>query len=128
AHGTCLVGAARPTKGGTEGSTGPCSLARTAPRLGRPPTEARDLFGQPVVHCTASWPPVAPTTERMTTNWSIRAAIWGKTSPICTPGTWVEIGLNSPRISSGASGLMSHMSWWGGPPPRQILMTDLCDD
>ena len=37
---------------------------------------------QPEVHWNASCPPVAPTTERMTTHLSMRAAIWGKTSPI----------------------------------------------
>ena len=50
----------------------------------------------------------------------------GKTSPIWMPGTLVAIGLNSPRISTGASVLMSHMSWCGGPPPRKMLMTALC--
>ncbi len=40
-------------------------------------------------------------------------------------GTLVPIGLNSPRISVGASVLMSHMSWCGGPPPRKMLMTAL---
>src|SRR5207253_1664252 len=118
-------GAASPTNGGTEGSTGPCSLATSAPMLGRPPTVARDFFGQPDVHCKASCPPVDPTTERMATNLSIRAAIFGKTSPICRPGTRVAIGLNSPRISAGAEVLISHMSWCGGPPPRKTLITDL---
>ena len=50
----------------------------------------------------------------------------GKTSQIWMPGTLVLIGLNSPRISPGASVLMSHMSWCGGPPPRKMLMTALC--
>ncbi len=36
------------------------------------------------------------------------------------PGTLVEIGLNSPRIPSGASGFMSHMSRWLGPPFKKI--------
>src|SRR2546423_8079721 len=53
------------------------------------------------------------------------AAIRGKTSQIWTPATLVAIGLNSPRISEGASVLMSHMSWCGGPPPRKMLMTAL---
>ncbi len=78
------------------------------------------------MHCTASWPPVAPTIERMTTHLSMRAAISGKVSPMRMPGTFVSIGLNSPRISGGASVLMSHMSWWDGPPPRKTLMTALC--
>ena len=33
-----------------------------------------------------------------------------------TPGTDVAIGLNSPRISAGASGFMSKVSRWLGPP------------
>ena len=35
-HGLCVVGAARPTNGGTDGSVGPCSREITAPMLGRP--------------------------------------------------------------------------------------------
>ena len=34
-------------------------------------------------------------------------------------------GLNSPRMSAGASGFMSHMSWCGGPPCCQMKMTFL---
>ncbi len=109
-QGMCCVGAARPTNGGTDGSTGPWSLATTAPRLGRPPIAASDSWSQPDMHCTASWPPLAPTTERMTAHLSMRAASCGKTSQIWMPGTLVAIGLNSPRISAGASVLMSHMS------------------
>ena len=33
----------------------------------------------------------------------------------------VAIGLNSPRISVGASGFMSHMSRWLGPPLRNRI-------
>ena len=44
---------------------------------------------------------------------SIRPASRGKTSQISTPGTLVAIGLNSPRISAGASGLRSNVSWCG---------------
>ncbi len=51
-------------------------------------------------------------------NLSIIAAIFGNSSPIWMPGTLVLIGLNSPRISAGASGLRSHMSRCGGPPGR----------
>jgi hypothetical protein len=39
------------------------------------------------------------------------------------PCTFVEIGENSPRISVGASGFMSHMSSWLGPPRIQRMMT-----
>ncbi len=34
------------------------------------------------------------------------------------PGTFVWIGRNSPRYSTGACGLRSHMSRWDGPPGR----------
>jgi hypothetical protein len=73
----------------------------------------------------ASWRSGAPTRERMTTHLSMRAAMRVNTSPIWTPGTRVLIGLNPPRISAGASVLISHMSWCGGPPPRKTLMTAL---
>ena len=41
------------------------------------------------------------------------------------PGTCEATGRNSPRYSAGASGFMSYMSMWLGPPPRQTMMTDL---
>ena len=34
----------------------------------------------------------------------------------------MAIGRNSPRISAGAAGFMSHMSRWLGPPSRKIRM------
>ena len=37
-------------------------------------------------------------------------------------GTVVATGRNSPRISTGASGFMSHMSRWLGPPLRNTRM------
>ena len=39
-----------------------------------------------------------------------------------TPGTFVWIGWNSPRISAGAWGLGSNVSKWLGPPSSQIRM------
>ena len=47
----------------------------------------------------------------------------GMCSQIETPGAAVAIGRNSPRISSGASGLRSHMSIVAGPPESQIWIT-----
>ena len=44
---------------------------------------------------------------------------------ICTAGTAVEIGENSPRISTGASGLGSQVSNWLGPPRIQRMITEL---
>ncbi len=89
---------------------------------------ASDSFGQPVVHWKASCPPLAPTIDRMTANLSIIFASRGNTSQMSMPGTAVLIGLNSPRTSAGASGLRSHRSWCGGPPPRKTLMTALCPE
>ena len=51
----------------------------------------------------------------------------GKCSQIWMPGTFVLIGLNSPRISEGASILRSNMSWCDGPPGRKIMMIALCE-
>ena len=41
------------------------------------------------------------------------------------PGTRVRIGRQMPRYSAGASGFMSYMSRWLGPPSSQIRMTDV---
>src|SRR6059058_2236832 len=41
------------------------------------------------------------------------------------PGTLDLIGLNSPRMLEGASGLGSQISIWLGPPWRNSMMTDL---
>src|SRR4051794_10348315 len=40
------------------------------------------------------------------------------------PGTFVAIGLNSPRTVSVASGFISHRSIWLGAPQLKIKMTD----
>ena len=48
----------------------------------------------------------------------------GKCSLIRTPGVLVAIGLNSPRISSGASGLGSQVSSWLGPPHMKTSRHD----
>ena len=55
------------------------------------------------------------------------AAMRGNCSQISMPGTLVLIGLNSPRISAGASIFRSNMSWCGGPPGRKIMMIALCE-
>src|SRR5229473_3539650 len=41
------------------------------------------------------------------------------------PGTHVRIGRQMPRYSAGASGFMSYMSMWPGPPSSQIRMTEV---
>ena len=77
--------------------------------LGQPPGGSF-FFVRPVMHWSASCAPVAPTMERMTVNLSIILAKRGNSSQIWVPGTLVEMGLNSPRISRGASIFRSHMS------------------
>src|SRR5262245_14902176 len=62
---------------------------------------------------------------RMIASLSAICAWRGSSSQICMPGVFVAIGLNSPRISAGASGFMSYMSMWLGPPLRRTMMTDL---
>jgi hypothetical protein len=42
------------------------------------------------------------------------------------PGTFVRIGFNGPRYSVGASGFMSYVSSWLGPPHIQNKITDVC--
>src|SRR6476646_8376536 len=41
------------------------------------------------------------------------------------PGTFVLMGLNSPRTSAGAFGLRSYISMWLGPPASHTRITDL---
>lgn len=55
---------------------------------------------------------------------SIWAASMGKCSQTWMPGVLVAMGLNSPRISAGASGFMSHRSMWLGPPNRKMKMQE----
>jgi hypothetical protein len=40
----------------------------------------------------------------------------GRCSQILMPGTLVAMGINSPRMPSGASGFRSNVSCWDGPP------------
>ena len=63
--------------------------------------------------------------ERMSVALSKALAIIGMCSPMCVPGILVGIGLKSPRILAGASGLGSQMSMWLGPPCKKTMITDL---
>ena len=56
---------------------------------------------------------------------SSACAIIGMCSLMCVPGILVLIGLNSPRMFAGASGLGSQISMWLGPPCRKIMITVL---
>ena len=60
--------------------------------------------------------------ERSRQSLSIWAANSGRCSQSWMPGTRVSTGRNSPRISAGASGFMSHRSMWLGPPNRKMKM------
>src|SRR5688572_8920751 len=71
------------------------------------------------------WPAFVWYAERTTDSLSKILAWSGKCSPICTPGTLVLIGLNSPLTSAGAEGLRSYMSMWLGPPASHTRMIDL---
>ena len=53
------------------------------------------------------------------------AAVLGIISLRSIPGTLVRIGWNGPRISLGAVGFRSTMSWWGGPPGSRIMIVAL---
>src|ERR1700688_3273080 len=50
-------------------------------------------------------------------------AIIGMVSLMFVPGILVLMGLNSPRMLSGASGLGSQISMWLGPPRRHTMIT-----
>ena len=63
--------------------------------------------------------------ERTMVALSMTWAIFGRCSLICTPAALVLMGLNSPRMPSGALGLRSHMSMVAGPPASQTMMTEL---
>src|SRR5437667_5534355 len=55
------------------------------------------------------------------------SAIIGMCSTIQVPGILVLMGLNSPRMFDGASGLGSQISMCDGPPCRKIITTLLAD-
>ena len=57
-------------------------------------------------------------------NLSAQHARPGSNSQIRMLGTLVAIDTNGPRYSTGASGFMSKVSRWLGPPPSQINRTD----
>src|SRR5262249_16673656 len=61
--------------------------------------------------------------DRTTVTRSMTLASLGRCSHTPTPGTDVATGRNSPPISTGASGLRSHMSTVDGPPFRNTRMT-----
>src|SRR5262249_25441757 len=69
------------------------------------------------------WQPALWFTERRIASLCAQFAVFGMCSQIWMPVTFVGIGLNSPRISTGALGFRSHMSCVGAPPCRETAMT-----
>lgn len=65
--------------------------------------------------------------ERMTQSLSEIAARLGMSSPNCTPGVRVGMGLYGPRISAGARGLGSQESSWLSPPYWKMKMQERGD-
>src|SRR5687767_9634065 len=61
--------------------------------------------------------------ERTTVSLSATAAVFGRCSLQRTPAAFVLISWKAPRMPSGASGLVSHMSMVAGPPASQTRMT-----
>src|SRR5580692_6107917 len=57
-------------------------------------------------------------------NLSVTLACLGNNSVMSKPGTFVRVGFQMPRYSAGASGFMSYISMWPGPPSSQIRITD----
>ena len=89
---------------------GPHSLAITAPTPGRPPIERIALTLQPLSPWLVVCSLFMPRVERMIEYLSATPASSGINSQISTPGALVAIGRNSPRYSTGASGLRSKVS------------------
>src|SRR5262245_57713323 len=69
------------------------------------------------------WHPALWFSDRTIAILCIQVAVSGRCSPIWIPAALLSIGLNSPRISAGASGLRSHMSCEAAPPSRYSRMT-----
>src|SRR5215212_10915618 len=70
-----------------------------------------------------SWAGTLWAMERISVQWCMTWAVLGRCSLILRPLTLVSIGLNSPRIVSGAAGARTHMSMLAGPPASQTRMT-----
>ena len=108
------------------GRDAPAAAAAAAPP-GPPPrgTPATAPAGSPwpCRSCPGRGRVIVWPSERTSVQRSMTFASPGMCSQIETPGAAVAIGRNSPRISSGASGLRSHMSIVAGPPESQIWIT-----
>src|SRR5688572_10907172 len=80
--------------------------------------------------CMASkWLLIAPgwVMELISVNWSVSLASSVCISLIRMPGTLVAMGWYGPRIDAGASGFMSQVSTWLGPPQRSTKMQDFSE-
>ena len=86
---------------------------------------ARARMSGPVYLCPVliqyppdSWFGSSVARDRTMVNWSAIAAVRGSNSQNESPGTRVAMGEKTPRISAGASGLGSKVSYCDGPPLR----------
>src|SRR5207253_2645566 len=108
---------------------GPTSRLTIAPRPGNLPVLLAPLTPMSLVvsiRCPAAkWSPVLWCSDRTMENLSVTLACLGYSSVTSKPGTFVLMGFQRPRYSAGASGFMSYMSMWPGPPSNQIRMTDV---
>src|SRR5690349_1107152 len=105
-------------------------LATTEPRYGRSSGTpwATRWFDWPLSRlCIASkWLLIAPgcDIELISVNWSVSCESCVCISLMRMPGTLVAMGLYGPRMVSGASGFMSQVSIWLGPPQSSTKMHD----
>ena len=65
--------------------------------------------------------------DRTSENLSAICACFGRISERSIPGALVEMGLNGPRTSRGASGLTSNVSIWLGAPRLKIMIAERLD-
>src|ERR1700749_3125125 len=63
--------------------------------------------------------------ERMSVALSRAWAIMGRCSEMWVPGILVGMGLKSPRMLAGGSGLGAQRSMWLGPPLGKIRIPEL---
>src|SRR6516165_11875982 len=71
------------------------------------------------------WADISWCSERTSEYLSACRARSGKSSQISIPATLVWMGEKGPRYSLGASGFMSQVSSWLGPPHIQNRMTEV---
>jgi hypothetical protein len=89
----------------------PVDVDEADPRLDQPAAQ-EDRLPELIASVTPlGWLVLRWLSERTTMYLSACRARCGRCSQTRMPGTLLAMGLNSPRISSGASGFMSKVSW-----------------